>query len=90
MLPAPSGPWAPGVTDNDKLTTLTRLPDTPAALDAPTPAPHEAETVELFGLRVLGAYVHRCPHFGQERLRPIRALPPLPRATAPPFLRWAA
>lgn len=61
-----------------------------AALDAPTPAPREAETVEAFLARVLGTDVNRCPHCGQGRLRPIRALPPLPRATGPPLLRWAA
>ena len=61
-----------------------------AALDAPTPAPAEPETVEAFLSRVLGTDVNRCPHCGQGRLRPIRALPPLPRATGPPLLRWAA
>ena len=61
-----------------------------AALDAPTPAPREAETVEVFLLRVLGADAHRCPHCGQGRLRPARPFPPLPRATGPPLLRWAA
>jgi hypothetical protein len=61
-----------------------------AALDAPTPAPREAETVEVFLARVLGTEANRCPHCGQGRLRPIRALPPLPRATGPPLLRWAA
>ncbi|MGH8474051.1 MAG: IS91 family transposase, partial [Gammaproteobacteria bacterium] len=61
-----------------------------AALDAPTPAPAEPETVEAFLSRVLGTDANRCPHCGQGRLRPIRALPPLPRATGPPFLRWAA
>lgn len=60
------------------------------ALDAPTPAPREAETVEAFLLRVLGTDANRCPHCGQGRLRPIRALRPLPRATGPPLLRWAA
>ena len=60
------------------------------ALDAPTPPPREAETVEVFLDRVLGTEANRCPHCGQGRLRPIRALPPLPRATGPPLLRWAA
>ena len=31
-----------------------------------------------------------CPHCGEGRLRPVRLLPPLPRATGPPLLRWAA
>jgi hypothetical protein len=61
-----------------------------AALDAPTPAPAEPETVEAFLSRVLGTDANRCPHCGQGRLRPIRALAPLPRATGPPLLRWAA
>jgi Putative transposase len=61
-----------------------------AALDAPTPVPAESETVEAFLSRVLGTDANRCPHCGQGRLRPIRALPPLPRATGPPLLRWAA
>jgi hypothetical protein len=61
-----------------------------AALDASTPAPSRPETVEAFLSRVLGADVNRCPHCGEGRLRPIRALPPLPRATGPPLLRWAA
>jgi Putative transposase/Transposase zinc-binding domain len=61
-----------------------------AALDAPPPAPREAETVEVFLARVLGTEANRCPHCGQGRLRPIRALPPVPRATGPPPLRWAA
>ena len=61
-----------------------------AALDAPTPVPAEPETVEAFLSRVLGTDANRCPHCGQGRLRPIRALPPLPRATGPPLLRWAA
>lgn len=61
-----------------------------AALDAPTPAPREAETVEAFLARILGTDVNPCPHCGQGRLRPIRALPPLPRATGPPLFRWAA
>ncbi|MGH8573079.1 MAG: IS91 family transposase, partial [Gammaproteobacteria bacterium] len=61
-----------------------------AALDAPTPAPAEPETVEAFLSRVLGTDANRCPHCGQGRLRPIRALPPLPRATGPPLLRCAA
>ena len=61
-----------------------------AALDAPTPAPAEPETVEAFLSRVLGADVNRCPHCGEGRLRPIRALPPLPRATGPPLFRCAA
>ncbi len=60
------------------------------ALDAPTPAPAEPETVEAFLSRVLGTDANRCPHCGLGRLRPIRALPPLPRATGPPLLRWAA
>lgn len=30
-----------------------------------------------------------CPHCGQGQLRPVRPLPPLPRATEPPLLRWA-
>ena len=59
-----------------------------AALDAPTPAPAEHETVEAFLSRVLGTDANRCPHCGEGRLRPIRALPPLPRATGPPLLRW--
>ena len=61
-----------------------------AALDAPTPAPTEPETVEAFLSRVLGVDVNRCPHCGEGRLRPIRALPPLPRATGPPLFRCAA
>ena len=61
-----------------------------AALDAPTPVPAEPETVEAFLSRVLGADVNRCPHCGEGRLRPIRALPPLPRATGPPLFRCAA
>ena len=61
-----------------------------AALDVPTPAPREAETVEAFLSRVLRADPNRCPHCGQGRLRPIRALRPLPRATGPPLFRWAA
>ena len=60
------------------------------ALDAPTPAPAEPETVEDFLSRVLGTDVNRCPHCDEGRLRPIRVLPPLPRATGPPLLRWAA
>jgi hypothetical protein len=61
-----------------------------AALDAPIPAPREAETVEAFLARVLGTEANRCLHCGQGRLRPVRPLPPLPRATGPPLLRWAA
>jgi Putative transposase/Transposase zinc-binding domain len=61
-----------------------------AALDAPTPAPAEPETVEAFLARVFGVDVNRCPHCGEGRLRPVKRLPPLPRATGPPFLRWAA
>jgi hypothetical protein len=57
-------------------------------LHAPTPAPREAETVEAFLSRVLGADPNRCPHCGQGRLRPVRALPPLPRTTGPPLFRW--
>jgi hypothetical protein len=60
------------------------------ALDAPTPAPREVETVEAFLTRVLGTDVNRCPHCGQGRLHPIRALPPLPWATGPPLFQWAA
>ena len=59
-------------------------------LDAPTPAPAEPETIEAFLSRVLGADVNPCPHCGEGRLRPIRALPPLPRATGPPLFRCAA
>lgn len=61
-----------------------------AALDAPTPAPAEPETVETFLSRVLGTDANRCPHCGQGRLRPVSLLPPLPRATGPPLFRWAA
>jgi hypothetical protein len=32
-----------------------------AALDAPTPGPREAETVEAFLVRVLGTDPNRCP-----------------------------
>ncbi|MCA1853061.1 MAG: IS91 family transposase [Beggiatoa sp.] len=60
------------------------------ALDAPTPAPAEPETVEAFLSRVLGTDANRCPHCGQGRLRPVSLLPPLPRATGPPRFRWAA
>ena len=60
------------------------------ALDAPTPAPAEPETVEAFLVRVLGTDPKRCPHCGQGRLLPVKRLPPLPRATGPPLLRWAA
>ena len=60
-----------------------------AALDAPSPAPAEPETVEAFLSRVLGTDANRCPHCAQGRLRPVKRLPPLPRATGPPFLRWA-
>ena len=61
-----------------------------AALDAPTPAPAEPETVEAFLSRVLGTDANRCPHCREGRLRPVRLLPPLPRATGPPLLRWEA
>ena len=60
------------------------------ALNAPTPAPREAETVEAFLVRVLGTDPKRCPECGEGRLRPVTLLPPLPRATGPPLLRWAA
>ena len=60
------------------------------ALDAPTPTPREAETVEAFLVRVLGTDPKRCPQCGQGRLRPVKTLPPLPRATGPPLLRCAA
>jgi hypothetical protein len=60
------------------------------ALDAPTPAPREPETDEAVRIRIRGTEPKRCPHCAQGRLRPIRALPPLPRATGPPLLRWAA
>jgi hypothetical protein len=60
------------------------------ALDAPTPAPAEPETVEDFLSRVLGTDVNRCPHCGEGRLRPVRLLPLLPRATGPPPFRCAA
>ena len=35
-----------------------------AALEAPTPAPREAEIVEVFLVRVLGTDANRCPHCG--------------------------
>jgi hypothetical protein len=57
------------------------------ALDVPTHAPREAETVEAFLVRVLGTDPKRCPHCRQGRLRPVKPLPPLPRATGPPILR---
>ena len=60
-----------------------------AALDAPTPAPADPETLEAFLSRVLGTDPNRCPHCGEGRLRPVRLLPRLPRATGPPLLRWA-
>lgn len=60
------------------------------ALDASTPALAEPETVEAFLSRVLGTDANRCPHCGQGRLRSVSLLPPLPRATGPPLLRWAA
>lgn len=60
------------------------------ALNVPAPAPTEPETVEAFLSRVLGADVNRCPHCREGRLRPITPVPPLPRATGPPLLRWAA
>ncbi len=60
------------------------------ALDVPTPAPAEPETVEAFLSRVLGTDANRCPHCGQGRLRPVSLLPPLPRATGPPLFRWPA
>ena len=60
------------------------------ALEAPAPEPTEPETVEAFLARVLGTDPKRCPHCGQGRLRPVKLLPPLPRATGPPVLRWDA
>ena len=44
------------------------------ALDVPAPAPHEAETVEAFLVRILGTDPKRCPHCGQGRLRPVSPL----------------
>ena len=57
-----------------------------AALDAPTPAPAEPETVEAFLSRVLGTDANRCPHCREGRLRPVRAPPAPPsghRSAAP-------
>jgi hypothetical protein len=61
-----------------------------AALDVPSPAPREPETVEAFLIRILGTDPKRCPHCAQGRLRPVQLLPLLPRATGPPLVRWAA
>jgi len=46
------------------------------ALDAPTPAPAEPETVEAFLSRVLGAAVNRCPHYGQGSCARSERCPP--------------
>jgi hypothetical protein len=49
----------------------------------PTPASAELETVEASLSRVFGTDVNRCPHCGQGRLCPIRALPPSPSGHRP-------
>ena len=56
-----------------------------AALDAPTPAPAEPETIEAFLARILGTDVNRCPHCGQGRLRPSDP-PPSPSGHRPTAL----
>jgi len=60
-------------------------------LDQPEPEPPASESVEDLMLRLTGIDIQRCPACQQGRLRviavltPVRADPPIPKATGPPL-----